>query len=136
MRPLTLVRCILLMLLVSCSDGAEHAADCVMDQGSCSKKTGQTEIIFDITPKPVKAMRTLMFAVTIKGGKSPETPLLGLSMPGMYMGKNEVLLRKSSDGTFTGTGIIPRCPSGKRLWQAGVEIPGDGRVSYTFNVNE
>jgi len=123
------------MLLVSCSDGTEQSADCIIDQGPCIRNKGKAEIIFDITPKPVKAMRELMFTVTIKGGKSPETLPMGLSMPGMYMGKNEVLLRKSADGTFTGSGIIPRCPSGKRLWQAEVEIPGEGRVFYRFDVH-
>lgn len=134
MRPLTII---LLMLLVTCSassDAPEQTADCIIDQGPCIKKTGKTEIIFDIRPKPVKAMNKLMFAVTLKNGKSNTTPLLKLSMPGMYMGKNEVLLSRSSEVTFTGTGIITRCPSGRRLWQAMVEIPGEGRAVFTFNV--
>jgi hypothetical protein len=55
-------------------------------------------------------------------------------MPGMYMGRNEVILKKSPTGAFTGRGIIPRCPAGKTLWQADITLPGNVRLSYRFHV--
>jgi hypothetical protein len=80
-------------------------------------------------------MKELLFSVTVKSTKIKAPLLLVLSMPGMYMGRNEVVLKQGPDGTFTGRGIIPRCPAGKKLWQADIEFPGDVRVSYRFHVN-
>ena len=106
--------CILSILPVSCSRGTEQPADCSIDRGSCTKLIGKTEVIFDISPKPVKVMKELLFSVTVKSTKIKAPLLLVLSMPGMYMGRNEVVLKQGPDGTFTGRGIIPRCPAGKK----------------------
>jgi hypothetical protein len=54
----------------------------------------------------------------------------------MYMGRNEVVLKQVPDGSFIGSGIIPRCPTGKKLWQADIAIPGSGSVSYQFHVDD
>jgi hypothetical protein len=110
--------------------------DCEIDKGPCSKTIGRMTIIIDIAPKPVKAMAELAFTLTITGNAAPPPELvLNLGMPGMYMGSNRVILRRGRDGTYTGKGIIPRCPSGKRLWSAAVDIPGSGKVGFTFNVS-
>jgi hypothetical protein len=115
--------------------GAEDAPDCDPDKGSCRKRIGAKEIILDITPKPVKAMEELEFHLVVSPDPSLTAGLtLDLSMPGMYMGKNQVLLRRSPDGTYTGKGVIPRCPSGRKLWRATLDIPKEGKVGFTFNV--
>lgn len=125
---------VLFMLSVSFSRASEKAADCSIDQGPCTKVIGKTEVTFDISPKPVKAMRDLIFMVSIRDEGGPHPLRVDLSMPGMYMGKNEVILKKEPGERYTGRGIIPRCSSGKSLWQAEIEIPGVGKFSYTFNV--
>lgn len=108
--------------------------DCAVDEGPCVKKSGNTEVIFDITPKPVKAMEELMFKVSLKGA-APERLILDLSMPGMHMGKNEVVLKKTADGIYTGKGVIPKCPSGKKLWRAKI-INNDKTIAeFLFNVS-
>jgi hypothetical protein len=64
-----------------------------------------------------------------------EAPFIDLGMPGMKMGPNHVQLKKAGDdNTYTGTGIIVRCPSGRTIWKALVTIPGAGSVEYIFNV--
>ena len=81
-------------------------------------------------------MKELIFTIRATGRNTAPAILLDLSMPGMYMGRNEVVLKKNPDGSYSGKGIIPRCPSGRMLWRAAVTVPGAGKVSYTFNVSK
>lgn len=124
----------LFLLLYSYSSPAANA-DCDIDKGACSRMLGNAMVIFDIQPKPVKAMRELNVDVLLKGMNGHEMLRLNFDMPGMYMGKNEVILKRVADGKYTGKGVIPRCPSGKRLWRATVEIPDTGKAEFIFNVN-
>ncbi len=126
---------LLFVLLSSARAAICPAAECDVSRGACIALTGSTTVTLDISPKPVSAMKELFFTVTVKGAKIPAPLLLVLSMPGMYMGRNEVVLKQVSDGSFTGRGIIPRCPTGKKLWQADIALPGGGNVSYRFHVD-
>ncbi len=120
-----------------------HAAvqdmpDCNIDSGTCAKRIGAAEIILDITPRPVKVMKELSFTVTLRG-KTADRLILDLGMPGMYMGKNRVMLEKTAAGTYKGKGVIPRCPSGRKLWRAAVYLPDAGhnnmKADFIFNVS-
>lgn len=110
--------------------------DCSIDKGPCFKTVEMREIIFDITPRPVKTMNELTFTINAIGKNTAPTLLLNLSMPGMFMARNEVVMKKKSNGTYSGKGTLPRCPSGKNIWRAEISIPGVGKVSYTFNVSQ
>ena len=79
-------------------------------------------------------MQELTFTVTIKGSTGYDKLIVTLDMPGMYMGENKVIVRKSGDATYTGKGVIPRCLSGKRLWQATVDTPKGEKAEFLFNV--
>lgn len=107
---------------------------CDLLKGPCKKKAGDIEISLDISPKPVKAMERLLFSVSVKGGHTGETLFLDLAMPGMYMGNNRVFLKKAGDGKYYGKGIIPRCPTGKPLWSATIELSGKTKVEFPFDV--
>jgi nitrogen fixation protein FixH len=98
------------------------------------KKIADLEVALDISPEPVKAMEELLFSLSVKGGRLDDILLLDLAMPGMYMGGNKVALRKADDGRYYGKGIIPRCPSGKQLWSATIDIPRKGKVEFLFDV--
>ena len=126
---------VLLLIAHSPVLGATEAPDCLIDLGPCTSIAAGRQVVFDISPKPVRFMKELTFTVRTKGGKTAPTVLLDLSMPGMYMGINQVMLKRTADGSYSGKGIIPRCPSGKKLWQAEVTLPGAGKASYTFNVS-
>jgi len=115
--------------------GAEEAPDCLIDRGPCTGTVAGRQVVFDISPKPVRFMKELTFTIRAPGMKTAPTVLLDLSMPGMYMGINQVTLKRVSDGSYSGKGIIPRCPSGRKLWRAEVTLPGAGKASYTFNVS-
>ncbi len=114
---------------------ADERPNCDMDKGPCSGKTGDGEITLDITPKPVKAMEALIFTVVLKDIGNQKKLLLDLGMPGMYMGRNRIILKKNGAGKYTGKGVIPRCPSGRRLWRATVDIPATGKVDFFFYVS-
>ncbi len=108
---------------------------CYINNGPCVAKTtdGKFEVTFDITPKPVAAMRELSFRVNLKGKTGPiadASVLIDLSMPGMYMGNNQVKL-SARNGGYEGTGIIVRCPSGKKTWQADVVIRSSNKIART-----
>lgn len=121
--------------------------DCEVDKGSCTKRIGNTDVTFDVHPKPVRVMKLLSFTLIVdlkastsgarKGSaEAPDELTIDLSMPGMYMGRNFVLMKKGPDGIYRGEGVIPRCPSGKKLWLVEVDIPEEGKVGFTFNVSD
>jgi len=115
--------------------------DCRIDAGPCTKTKGRLSASLDITPKPVKVMREATFIVELKDQGRPligASPVIGLTMPGMYMGTNRVRLNPVKDGVYTGTGVIIRCPSGKKVWKASVFLKQTDKtpaISYTFEVN-
>jgi len=115
-------------------------ADCRMEAGPCVKTTGGLTVAFDINPKPLKTMRELTFTATVSQQGTPTADAsvtIDLSMPGMFMGKNVIQLATRHDGTYEGKGVIIRCPSGKRIWQASVAIEWAGKesvVSFLFEV--
>ncbi len=113
------------------SSRGEH---CNIHQNPCSMEIGDCTIILDITPKPVKAMEELIFTVTLEKNCSSGVPVIDLSMPGMIMGENKVILRKIGEGVYQGTGVIVRCPSGRKTWQAAVTIPEKGTAEFIFDV--
>jgi len=108
--------------------------NCDVHNGTCTQKLQETNIILDISPKPVKAMTDLKFTITMTGKQSISDPFIDLGMPGMKMGPNRVLLKSNGNGVYSGTGIIVRCPSGKRIWKATVTVPDVGSVEYIFDV--
>lgn len=128
--------------LASCSPDSPGArTDCDIQRGPCFLTTGSgTEVTFDITPRPVKAMSEVLFTVTIsKNGRpvSGATVTLDLTMPGMIMGKNSPQLLPGKDGQYAGKGVIVRCPSGRKIWKSQVAVTKDQGIetaSFIFEV--
>jgi hypothetical protein len=133
---------VFLFLLICIVQGAwgasDHAADasanCNIQNGACVQVLGSGSVKLEVFPRPVKAMTDLTFQVILEGLDPVEAPGIDLGMPGMSMGPNHVTLEKTPEGIYTGTGVIVRCPSGKTLWKADVNIPGIGAAAFTFNV--
>ncbi len=97
------------------------------------KAEGQT-VILDISPKPVEAMKELVFTVELPGYEGEGAPVIDLGMPGMRMPPNRVTLAREAAGRYRGNGIIVRCASGKRTWTATVTLPGGKRAEFSFDV--
>jgi hypothetical protein len=91
-------------------------------------------VSLDINPKPVKAMSELIFTVTFAGEIPAANPYIDLGMPEMDMGRNRVRMKSRGKGIFQGSGIIVRCPSGRRTWKANVTVPDMGSVEFIFDV--
>jgi hypothetical protein len=114
--------------------------DCMINAGPCVKTVDGLTVVFDIAPKPLKTMRSLLFRTTILNKDKPVVDAIvstDLSMPGMFMGQNIVGLSHLRDGIYEGKGVIIRCPSGKKVWRASVEIRRPGKpsvVDYIFEV--
>jgi hypothetical protein len=89
---------------------------------------------FSVTPQPVRAMKPLLFHVNLQNYGEPQSVMVDLSMPKMYMGMNQVTMKKSSPGVYEGVGIIPICPTGLKLWQASVIIDNQVAGSFFFDV--
>jgi len=122
--------------ICSCSEGRKQDI-CLLEKGPCVKGIDSIEVLLSAEPLPLQAFKETTFIVQIKGKevKLPKELILDLTMPGMYMGKNQVVLKKEK-GTlrYTGKVIIPRCPSGKTLWESKVIIPERGIVAFRFHV--
>jgi len=124
---------ILMVISLSAADAVD-TVDCDIQNGSCTKTVNGIEVTLDIQPKPVKAMHDLRFRVTFRGGAPKTDPHIDLGMPRMKMGPNRVDLKPAGAGVYEGTGVIVRCPSGRRVWWAKVTIPEIGETTYTFDV--
>lgn len=108
--------------------------NCDIQHQPCTRQISGTIVTLDIQPRPVKAMKDLIFEVQIKNADLTRPPMIDLSMPGMKMGRNQVTMKMTAKGVYQGTGIIVRCPSGKTVWQATVNLPGTGSTSFIFDV--
>jgi len=107
---------------------------CEANQGPCRTMIQASTVTLDISPKPVTAMRESTFLVTIAGAQPEQPPVIELGMPAMRMGPHQVKLRQVNPGVYTGTGVIVRCPSGKRTWFANITLPGLGEARFVFDV--
>lgn len=124
------------IILPNTAQAMDHSKmiNCDVHHGTCTQKLMDTDIIFDISPKPVKAMTDLNFTITLTGKQGVSEPFIDLGMPGMKMGPNRVLLKSNGKGVYSGTGTIVRCPSGKRIWKATVTVPDMGSAEFIFDV--
>jgi nitrogen fixation protein FixH len=120
----------------------ENKTYCDIQLGPCIRETEDgTTVKFDIKPRPVRAMAELEFIVTLTRGGTPldgASVALELSMPGMFMGENRPALKQADPGRFEGKGVIIRCPSGEKTWQAAVTVARGGKtaaVDFLFEVN-
>ena len=132
---------ILLLFFIVCMPDALFASESKKKQINCDIQNQQCvqpilngSIVFNIQPKPVKAMKDLIFEVKVKDINMTGSPIIDLSMPGMKMGKNKVKMKMISKGVYQGTGIIVRCPSGKTIWQATINLSGIGSANFIFDV--
>jgi hypothetical protein len=125
-----------LFAVFSCSQDSKTDTDCAIHSGPCSYMVKGTEVILDITPKPVTTMTELEFTVHIRPDMTepPRKLLLDLAMPRMEMGENKIVLQKKAPGVYSGKGIIVDCPSGRKDWKATVWVPGTGEAHYLFKV--
>jgi hypothetical protein len=132
-----------LLIVVAAPDASatETAQPCDIQLGSCIMRTGDGMTIeFEIQPKPVAAMTesTLVVTVTRNGLPIADASVhLDLSMPHMFMGKNQPSIKHIKDGRYEGKGVITQCASGRKTWQADVAVGSAGKstvAAFVFEV--
>ena len=122
---------------ISASDKYQELINCDLHTQACTRPLAAgVAVTLEVTPKPVKAMQDLSFKVTLSGKQStaPKDLYIDLGMPGMKMGPNRVRLNAAGNNTYTGQGVVVRCPSGRRIWQATVIVPEMGHTDFIFDV--
>lgn len=102
--------------------------------GPVTGAAGAQRVILEVEPRPVRAMQDLRFTLRLPGYGGEGSPWIDLSMPGMRMPPNRVELVREESGLYRGTGVLVRCRSGKRTWQASVTVPGAGTAVFSFDV--
>ena len=121
---------------ISAGDKYQEMINCDLHQGACVQNLAGSTVTLSVTPRPVKAMQDLLFHVNIAGKlpMSAQLPYIDLGMPGMNMGPNRVQLKPVGKDTYEGQGVIVKCPSGRRIWQARLTIPDVGQADFIFDV--
>jgi len=122
--------------LISAGDKYQEMINCDLHAGPCTLALSENAVTLEVIPRPVKAMQDLLFRVTLteKLPHSTVAPYIDLGMPGMNMGPNRVQLKAVGDLVYEGRGVIVRCPSGRRTWQATVTLPDGGQTRFIFDV--
>ena len=131
------ILCLMTFAICPTAFGAENEpvrVECDVHSGACRAHISETRVSMDIEPKPVKAMQDLTFTITFAGEKPVAPPYIDLGMPGMNMGRNQVILKPAGGLIYRGQGVIVRCPSGRRTWKAKVTVPDVGSVEFVFDV--
>lgn len=104
------------------------AITCDIERSSCMQTTAEgIKIEFDLQPKPVTAMTDLNIIVSLSQRNTPLADVsvqLDLSMPGMFMGVNKPVLRHTGAGRYEGKTVITRCVSGRKTWNARIDVKG------------
>lgn len=108
----------------------DRPAGTPLPAGTLRAAAGMRDATLSISPWPPRAMRELSFAVEIPGYAGDSPPHVDLSMPGMEMGRNRVVLARDRGGIFRGTGVFVRCPSGSKVWEAAVSVPDGGKAVF------
>jgi hypothetical protein len=117
-------------------DKYQEMINCDLHAGPCTQSLSENTVTLEVTPRPVKALQNLSFRVTLSGKQLvlTQAPYIDLGMPGMNMGPNRVQLKSAGGNSYEGQGVIVKCPSGRRTWQATVTIPDAGQTEFIFDV--
>jgi hypothetical protein len=121
---------------IAAGDKYQELINCDLHAGPCTQTLSGITVTLEVAPKPIRAMQDLSFKVTLMGKLPPnqKAPYIDLGMPGMMMGPNRVQLTSAGNNAYEGRGVIVKCPSGRKIWQATVTIPDAGQTDFIFNV--
>jgi nitrogen fixation protein FixH len=97
------------------------------------------EVTLDLGPRPVRTMRDLSVATSVRAGGAPVDGArveVAFSMKGMDMGPNVRALAPEGAGRYRGAAVLVRCPSGRRDWTAEVKVsrPGAAPAAARFDL--
>jgi len=106
---------------------------CDLQKTACTLSLpGDAMVTLDIQPRPIPLVQNFTIQVNTQAVKAE---LVSVDFKGMTMnmGPNNVTLKASSDGVFSGTGMLPVCIRNSMEWQADVYLQtSDGIVVAPF----
>ncbi|WP_345969546.1 hypothetical protein WCX72_09420 [Sulfurimonas sp. HSL1-6] len=94
------------------------AKECDLQTGACTATMGDgTPVTFAITPRPIPVMQKIQLHLsTPHAYKTLKVEIYGLNM---NMGRYSYTLTRTSDGNYSGEGMIPTC-TGRMDWRANI----------------
>ena len=123
--------------------GVGEGPHCDPGRTACRAEAGGLAIVLELAPQPPRPLAELHATVRLTRGGAPAddaTVAVEITMPGMYMGENRIVLHRDGDGHYAGTGALLRCASGRRDWSAEVvaRAPGsdEARARFGFQAAE
>lgn len=133
-----------LLLFPGCKKKKPRLPLCDVDTTSCSGTLADgTVVALSMEPRPVRSMADLRFEVRLTKDGNPvdgSAVMINFQMPAMYMGENKVKMTAAGEGRYVGRGSIVKCPSGDRLWDAGVSVANSSQsesvVHFRFEVDK
>lgn len=130
-RPGRGLAALLFAFALAASIGAQEAtANDDLSKGPVTKELeGGIVARLEILPRPIESMKSLAITVVLtREGKPLEGAelVLDLGMPAMYMGKNSPTMTEVAPGRFEGKGLVTRCMSGDKHWQAEITVKEGG----------
>lgn len=112
-----------------------HRTACNVQNAPCERILESGRMVFDVAPRPLRAMKELTFSVHCDGmSLNADNLRVSLTMPGMNMGTNQVFLKEDNKGGFSGKGMVVSCRSGHTLWQAELLSGNVSLMKCLFNV--
>jgi hypothetical protein len=100
---------------------------CRLDLGPCTAALGAgMEVTLELSPRPLRTMRELSVVARVRGAPPDAAVEVSFEMKGMDMGRNRARLAPAGQGRFAGTGVLVRCPSGRKDWMAEVAVSAPG----------
>ncbi len=117
--------------------GVGEGPHCDVGRRACRAATGDVVVVLELAPHPPVPLAEMRAAVQVLRGAAPvdgAAVSVELSMPGMFMGENRVVLGADGGGRYAGTGALVRCASGRHDWVAEVvaRLPGGGEARARF----
>lgn len=109
---------------------------CSINQGACRATGEQRALTLEIAPAPVRSATPLQISVRLDGFEA-DAVQLSLEGKDMYMGINQVALRKdSTTGLWLGVGELAVCTTGEMAWRARVAAQqGQQTFEAAFDFN-
>ncbi len=108
---------------------------CDFKDGSCTRTVDSLKVTISVEPAPPVPMKETVFVVNIEGNEIlSEKLIMNFTMPDMYMGRNQIILKRVSKNVFKGKGVIPICPLGRTRWNAEVFLSPAETLRFGFHV--
>jgi nitrogen fixation protein FixH len=125
------------------SAGVGEGVHCDAGTRPCAASVGDLRVVLELAPRPPLPLKALAMVVQLTRNGAPADvteAFVELSMSGMFMGDNRIVLRPQGEGRYAGEGVLLRCASGRRDWVAEVvaRLPGGGeaRARFPFQASE